>query len=119
MKGLFQSLLNYGNVRISLIGGDVGDSKTFYGVPHPQEVQAEITRRQARVRNRGKEDAERQRKGEIAEYLKVYHETVGGEQPGAQPQPQQPYTQQTPPPQPRAPQDRMRPPGIPKPRGDS
>ena len=118
-KGLFQSLLNYGNVRISLIGGDVGDSKTFYGVPHPQEVQEEITRRQARVRNRGKEDAERQRKGEIAEYLKVYHETVGGEQAGAQPQPQQPYTQQTPPPQPRAPQDRMRPPGIPKPRGDN
>lgn len=124
-KGFFQSLLNYGNVRISLIGGDVGDAKTFYGVPRPQEVQAEITRRQARMRNRGKEEAERQRKGEIAEYLKVYHETVGGgQQPEPQQPPQQPYTQQTPPPQPprgpqtRPPQDRMRPPRIPRQRGD-
>jgi hypothetical protein len=124
-KGLFQSLLDYGNVRISLIGGDVGDAKTFYGVPHPQEVQEEITRRQSRMRNREKEEAERQRKGEIAEYLRVYHETVSGGQPAPQQPSQQPYTQQTtPPPQPRAPQnrpaqDRMRPPRIPRQRDDS
>jgi hypothetical protein len=124
-KGLFQSLLDYGNVRISLIGGDVGDAKTFSGIPHPQAVQEEITRRQSRMRNREKEEAERQRKGEIAEYLKVYHETVGGGQQPESPQtPQQPYTQQSTPSQPRTSQnrpaqDRMRPPRIPRQRDDS
>jgi len=91
-QGLFQSLFDYGHVRISLIGGDKGDQKVFRYVASPQHVQAEITRRQARLRE------------EIAEYLSVYHETVkNGEQFPAETQPNN-----------QPPKDRMRPPHIPR-----
>ncbi|HRF98525.1 MAG TPA: hypothetical protein PLZ51_25130, partial [Aggregatilineales bacterium] len=72
--GLLQSLLNYGNVKISLIGGDRGDAKRLLSVPNPQAIQAEITRRQERRRNSERDNAEKRRKQEIAEYLAVYDE---------------------------------------------
>ncbi|GAB4337361.1 MAG: hypothetical protein Kow00117_19480 [Phototrophicales bacterium] len=78
-NGFFRTLLNYGDVKISLLGGDKGDEKWFVAIPRPQDVQAEITRRQQRQRNKKEAEAERKRREEIAEYLAVYHETVQGE----------------------------------------
>lgn len=107
-KGLLQSLLNYGDVKISLIGGDKDDAKVFRAVPNPQKVQAEITLRQARIRNRDKEEEERRRRDEIAEYISVYHETVSS-QGGSTPQ--TPAAQVS---GKRPPQDGTRPPGVPR-----
>lgn len=75
-SGLLPSLLNYGTVTISLVGGDTGDAKVLRGIPDPTGVQAEVTRRQSRARSKQAEAEERRRREEIAEYLSVYHETV-------------------------------------------
>lgn len=72
--GILQNIFNYGNVEISLIGGDRGDEKLLRAVPNPQAIQAEITQRQERKRNIERDTAEQRRKQEIAEYLAVYHE---------------------------------------------
>lgn len=122
--GFLQNLFNYGNVRISLIGGDKNDAKVFRIVGDPQEVQAEITRRQARLKRRAAEVEERRRRDEIAEYLSVYHETVNaGSQPRNANAPVMPQysnppapTDVEPPPRPVF--DRMRPPKVPKMRKD-
>jgi hypothetical protein len=79
-NGLLQNLLDYGDVVISLLGADRSDQKVFRSVPRPQEVQAEITRRQNRMRARAAEQEERQRREEIGQYLQAYHQTVGGQQ---------------------------------------
>jgi hypothetical protein len=115
-KGLLPSLLDYGDVRIALLGGDVEDTKVFRSVSHPQAVQAEITRRQALLRNREKDDAERQRREEIGEYLTAYHEMTGDDPNQMQSAPpQQPATRPAPrPQQPR----QQRPPRIPRPKND-
>lgn len=73
-RGILQNLFNYGDVRISLIGGGRGDEKRLYAVPHPQAIQAEITRRQERHRNAERDADARRRKREIAEYIAVYHD---------------------------------------------
>ena len=72
--GILQNIFNYGDVRISLIGGDRGDEKWLLSVPNPQSIQAEITKRQERRRNAERDTAEKRRKKEIAEYISVYHE---------------------------------------------
>lgn len=72
--GIWQNIFNYGDVRISLIGGDRGDEKWLVSVPNPQGIQAEITKRQERRRNAERDTAEKRRKKEIAEYISVYHE---------------------------------------------
>lgn len=76
-SGLFQTLFDYGDVRLSLVGADVGDAKVFRYVPNPQEVQAEITKRQEMRRRQAEKREEVQRQQEIAEYLRAYHDTVG------------------------------------------
>lgn len=123
-NGLFESLFDYGTVKISLLGGDVGSEKAFTFIGEPQEVQAEIARRVQAMRNRGAAEAERRRRAELAEYLSVYHETVGGQQSPPPPDrtppppdarrvpPQQPGTE---PPMPDV-RDHMRPPSVPRPR---
>ena len=75
-EGVFQTLFNYGHVKISLIGTDKGEEKRFQFVPNPTAVQEEITRRQQRWRRRQETANERRRRDEIAEYLTVYHNTV-------------------------------------------
>ena len=115
-SGLLQSMLNYGNVKISLIGSDLQDAKVFHAVPNPQAIQAEITRRQMRVKNREKEEAENRRREEMAEYISVYHESVSG---GAHAEGYVPPSAQSAPPPPNRPvQDRRRPPSVPRQRGD-
>ncbi|MBC7870540.1 MAG: cyclic nucleotide-binding domain-containing protein [Chitinophagaceae bacterium] len=134
-NGLLQSIFDFGNVKISLVGGDPGSEKVFRSVGEPQEVQAEIARRQQQLRTRNAAEAERRRRSEIAEYLSVYHESVSGappdqaqapqipaanEPPSAPPQarrilPAQPNTEQ-PIPQVR---DRTRPPNVPRAKSDN
>lgn len=77
-SGIFQSVFDYGDVRLALVGADKGDAKVFKYVPNPQEVQSEITKRQEALRRNAQQKLEQQRKDEIAEYLRVYHETTGG-----------------------------------------
>ena len=50
VDGLIGNLLNRGNVRISLIGSDIKDAKVMDSIYDPQEVQAEISRRQSASR---------------------------------------------------------------------
>ncbi|MGB9723807.1 MAG: PH domain-containing protein [Chloroflexia bacterium] len=63
--GLLAWVLDFGDVRIQTAGAE---DFTFSRVPHPEEVQREIYRRQAQARQR-EEERERER---IAEYLAVY-----------------------------------------------
>lgn len=137
MSGFFNQLFKIGDVRLSLVGADT--YKRLHDVGDPLEVQGEISRRQARVRQQERENEARQQREMIGEYLSLYHEQYqnapGAPQPPQQqanaPQQQpppsqpQPPTQQQPPQQPAirpAPQnpaqpivDRVRPPGIPVP----
>lgn len=83
-EGIFQTLFNYGMVKISLIGTDKGEEKRLHFVPNPTAVQEEITRRQQRWRRRQETVNERRRREEIAEYLTVYHNTVQGQGGGSQ-----------------------------------
>lgn len=118
--GLIQSMFDYGNVRLSLIGGDAGDAKVFQFVPSPQKVQAEITRRRDRLKNKTQIDQEARRRQEIAEYLSVYHETISGGQQPTQPAGPQGFNAQDAPPgqtTPPLPNDSFRPPNIPRKRG--
>lgn len=129
-NGLLRQLLRYGNVRISLVGGDT--HKVFEDVPRPLEIQSEISRRQARMKQVQDERSAREQREMIGEYLSVYHQASSqGQLPETPAQPQslpgqpanfQAHTvpiasQQEPPPPPISPgnvDDRSRPPGIPR-----
>lgn len=136
-NGLLESLFDYGTVKISLLGADIGAEKAFQFIGEPQEVQAEIARRIQEMRNRGSAEAERRRRAELAEYLSVYHETVREQNvptqaaPNPSPQQQQPgkaplipEARRIPPVQPGTtpptPQvrDHQRPPNVPRTRPD-
>lgn len=72
--GLINNMLNRGNVRISLIGSDANHAKVMDSIYDPQEVQAEISRRNAAIRSdRQRSDIDQQREV-IKEYLQTYHE---------------------------------------------
>lgn len=75
-QGLLNSLLDYGDVKVSLVGSDINQAKILESVHQPQEVQAEISRRQAHAKIRVQYgDNDRQRKV-IADYIAAYHEIV-------------------------------------------
>lgn len=78
-QGFFANLLNYGNVRISLVGADKGEAKVFEYVHRPRAVQEEISRRQARSRLAQQDAEEKRRRETIGEYLSVYHETINNQ----------------------------------------
>jgi hypothetical protein len=81
VNGLFNNLLNRGDVRISLIGSDLNNAKVMDSIYDPQEVQAEISRRQSALRNdRQQIDSEQQRQV-IKDYLQTYHELQQAQQP--------------------------------------
>lgn len=75
--GLAQTILNYGHVRLLLVGADKNDAKVFRYVANPQEVQAEVTHHQDQMRRRKQAEASNQRRQELTEYLSVYHQTTG------------------------------------------
>jgi hypothetical protein len=120
VNGILDNLLNRGNLRISLVGGDIQDAKRFVGVGDPQAVQGEISRRLADI-NSNQANAAIPREA-IAEYLAAYHQKITGQPQAASPQ-DQVYSPpnihvppaDVPPPQVR---DGSRPPGIPRMRGD-
>ncbi len=107
-RGVLGRLFNVGDVRLSLLGADIGDAKIFASVHKPREVQEEISRRQARIKATA-ENREIQRQREmIGDYLAAYHQRTNPQIPGnaqptqaqpgyVPPQPSYPYNQ---PPQP-------------------
>lgn len=47
--GILQTIWNFGEIRLALMGDDSGDVKRFIGVPKPQRVQHEISIRRERL----------------------------------------------------------------------
>ncbi len=66
-RGLLPRLLNYGNVRITTAGAE---ALTFYGLPRPMDVRAEVFRRQELARLR----REQRQRDEIVNWLVTYHQ---------------------------------------------
>lgn len=81
--GFWRNMLDYGDVRISIIGADT--FKQFHAVPSPHEVQAEILRRQARVKQNATEAEANRSRQYIQEYLQVYHDKMQPDSPQGQP----------------------------------
>ncbi len=101
VHGLINNLIDRGNVRISLIGTDVKDAKVMDNVLDPQEIQAEISRRQSMLKaSRQQSDIDQQREV-IKEYLQTYHEIAQTQEasrvvpPAAQPTQPMPPAQPT------------------------
>jgi hypothetical protein len=73
-NGLLNTLLNRGDLSVSLIGDDI--PKVFNGVTAPDQVKNEIFERRAILQRQKKENELLQQRQEIARYLDVYHERV-------------------------------------------
>ncbi|MAS36383.1 MAG: hypothetical protein CL610_20425 [Anaerolineaceae bacterium] len=125
-NGLLNTVLNRGDLSISLVGDD--RPKRFTGVGSPDAVKNAIFERRAVLERRTQESELMQQRQEIARYLDVYHQRVNGQ--AAQQPPQNPppnYAppayppQASPPPPPAQPPDNRqgsRPPRIPRTRND-
>lgn len=115
-SGFFAQLLQYGDVRISLIGADT--HKMFESIPDPSAIQAEISRRRAILKQRQAEEASNQQKRLVGEYLTLYDQLRNPERksetihnvPPAPPRISEPNPSAPPPPL----RDRSRPPGVPQ-----
>lgn len=123
MSGLVDTIFQRGDVKLSLVGEGIDRAKVFEKVHKPHEIQAELSRRQARAKALEEQNRDLRQRESIKEYLSVYHETVQGT--GGQPQQQQQPPTAPPPPVNRPPNpsggvepyqspDRSRPPGIPR-----
>jgi hypothetical protein len=77
VRGPLQRMLNYGDVRISLVGGD--QAKLFDNIAKPTEVQDAISRRRNYLEKRESEKRSQQQREIIGEYLSLYHEMAGGQ----------------------------------------
>lgn len=97
VNGFINTILNRGNVHISLIGAEA-NAKVFDQVYDPQDIQTEVSHRLSLLKSqRARADLEQQRR-QMADYLAVYHEVMGqgGGQPVQPPAPSQQQTQQSP-----------------------
>jgi len=75
--GVINTLIQMGDVKILLSGTDEKSAKHFRNVYRPDDIQEEISRRQARTGEAAREaDAARQRQA-IVDYLAVYHQASG------------------------------------------
>jgi hypothetical protein len=110
-RGLFQTLFNYGDVRISLIGAGKSDEKVFDGVANPREVQDEISRRQALAKQHAQSAEDQRQRQAIGDYLAAYHETTNPNASAQYAPPDQPSNPAQPP---RPLPDRNRPPSVPR-----
>ena len=120
--GMLNTLMNRGDVRISLVGDD--HPKMFNGVPNPYGVQDEVSEHRAAVLNRERAGEEQRYRDEIVQYLDVYHERLNesnaqnqptqGYPPPAYPPPQPPQMPPSPSPSPAPDRDGPRPPRIPR-----
>lgn len=89
-NGLLNTLLNRGDLRISLIGDDT--PKEFNSVGSPEHVKNQVFERRAGLQLRQQEQELSQQRQEIARYLDVYHERMRAMYPNP------PYAQQNQPP---------------------
>ncbi|MCU0498525.1 MAG: cyclic nucleotide-binding domain-containing protein [Anaerolineae bacterium] len=69
-SGIFQSLLQYGDVQILLVG-DAG-AKVFAGVPNPRRIQEEIAQRRAASQQLNAQLEDQRRREEIARYIATH-----------------------------------------------
>ena len=79
-SGLLDSVLQRGNVQISMVGEGLEKAKRFKRVHRPHDIQAELSRRQARAKAKKAQEEQEQRQGDITKYLSVYHETMQNQQ---------------------------------------
>jgi hypothetical protein len=90
-RGFFNQIVNKGTLRFALIGGDT--YKQFTDVARPLDIQAELTRRQGIVKRSQADEQNAQQQQLIGQYISMYHEMTGSQNPQGQ-VPQQPtYTQ--------------------------
>lgn len=125
VNGLIDTMFQRGTVRISMIGEGLDNAKLLRNIHRPQEVQAELSRRQARAKNQQMEEEARRQRESIAEYISVYHEVqndtppyLHNEQGGGEPPPPSYAQRHNPSVQPHHSPDRTRPPGVPRVRRD-
>lgn len=69
--GILRTLLNYGNVKVSLIGDD--KPKIFDRMPDPRRMREEISQRQARARQALQEANDRRNLAATLEAINSYH----------------------------------------------
>ncbi|MBK8022758.1 MAG: cyclic nucleotide-binding domain-containing protein [Chloroflexi bacterium] len=129
-EGLINTLLNRGEIRISLLGSAAKDTKIFDNVHDPESIQGEVSRRMAALRMQRQTEGVEEQRQVILDYLAAYHQMQGGAQtaPPGQVQPgmsfnaptqgNTPYNTQGGPPA-MPPSDNVRPPRVPRPRDGS
>ena len=67
--GILQTLWNFGEIRLALMGDDLGDVKRFRGVPQPQQVQQEISRRREELQRQLEARAQEAQRAAMTEAL--------------------------------------------------
>lgn len=67
--GILQTLWNFGEIRLALMGDDLGDVKRFRGVPQPQRVQQEISRRREQLQRQLEARAQEAQRAAMTEAL--------------------------------------------------
>lgn len=96
VNGILNTLMNRGDVFISLIGAEA-TSKTFNSVYDPQEIQAEVSQRLSAIKAaqaQAQSDAQRQ---QMLDYFSVFQQVTGGD--GRETRLTQAQPPQAPPPQ--------------------
>ncbi|MEM6281454.1 MAG: PH domain-containing protein, partial [Chloroflexota bacterium] len=113
-SGFWDTVFQRGDVKLSLIGEGMENAKRFIKVYKPHEIQAEISRRQARAKEKAEQANDDRQREAIKEYLSVYHETVQDlNGPAAEAASEGTYMPDTSF-RPHESQDRRRPPNIPR-----
>ncbi|MEO0563206.1 MAG: hypothetical protein AAF125_13950, partial [Chloroflexota bacterium] len=82
-SGLLDTVFQRGDVKLSLVGEGLNSAKVFEKVHRPHEVQAEISRRQARARINAADAEDQRQRATIQEYLSAYHDAVSVPDPNA------------------------------------
>jgi CRP-like cAMP-binding protein len=75
-SGIIDTMFQRGDVKLSLVGEGLDGAKVFQHVHRPHEIQAEVSRRQARARSNAEQVVDARQRDTIKEYLAVYHETI-------------------------------------------
>ena len=123
VRGFVDNLLNRGVVRVYLIGADERHGKILGPLFDPQELGAELSRRQQLVKSeRERVEASKNRQvitDYLAEYHNVINQTPAGQQPAQTAPPAQAAPRPPAAPPPVTPRDGIRPPNIPRARRDS
>ncbi|HYO87394.1 MAG TPA: cyclic nucleotide-binding domain-containing protein [Candidatus Limnocylindrales bacterium] len=78
--GIVGNLLNVGDISLSLVGGN--SEKRFRMIGDPESVQAELTWRTQRIKERSRENADNDQREAITQYLQTYHEMLMAQQGG-------------------------------------